>query len=324
MAWHNILALATAAVLGLPASTQAQDYPARQISIIVPFAPGGAADINARLFGQKLSDRLGKPVVIDNRAGAGTVIGATAAARAAPDGYTIFMGGSAALAYNITLRKQIPYDPAKDFVPLAHIAAIPFVLVVHPSLPVHSVADLVKHSKQAEIAFATSGPGSPAHLCSELFRTMTGSHMSYVPYKGSAPALTDFLTGRVPAMFVEFPPSLTLIREGKMRPLGVTSRARVAAAPEIAPLAEAGVPGYEAGGWLMLVAPSDTPKEIVGKLHAELKAIAALPEIRQRINDMGMVPIDPPAVDASRAFIAAEIARWGKVMRDAGIAGSVE
>jgi tripartite-type tricarboxylate transporter receptor subunit TctC len=129
---------------------------------------------------------------------------------------------------------------------------------------------------------------------------------------------------RVPAMFVEFPPSLTLIREGKMRPLGVTSRARVAAAPEIVPLAEAGVPGYEAGGWLMLVAPSDTPKEIVAKLHTEFKAIAALPEIRQRINDMGMVPIDPPPVDASRAFIAAEIARWGKVMRDAGIAGSVE
>jgi tripartite-type tricarboxylate transporter receptor subunit TctC len=318
------VALAAVSVLGLVPVAAADDYPSRPITIIVPFAPGGAADVGARLFGQKLSERLGKPVVVDNRPGAGTVIGANAAAKAAPDGYTLFMGGSAALAYNITLRKSIPYDPVKDFVPLAHIAAIPFLLVVHPSLPVKSIPELVRLAKDkpGELAFATSGPGSPAHLCSELFRSMTDTKITYVPYKGSAPAITDFLANRVPVMFVEFPPSLPLIRDGRMRALGVSSLARVPALSEVAPIAESGVPGYQAGGWLMRVAPTETRKDIVAKLNAEFKAIAALPEVKQQFANLGLVGIDPPAVDDSRTFVVSEIARWGKVMREAGIAGS--
>jgi tripartite-type tricarboxylate transporter receptor subunit TctC len=319
---RSALALSVLAVLPAPAS--AQDYPNRPITIIVPFAPGGAADVSSRLFGQKLSERLGKPVVIDNRAGAGTVIGATAAAKAPPDGYTLFMGGSAALAYNITLRKSIPYDPIKDFVPLAHIASIPFLLTVHPSLPVSSIPELIKlaKGKPGELAFATSGPGSPAHLCSELLRTMTDIKITYVPYKGSAPALADFLAGRVPVMFVEFAASLPLIRDGKMRALGVTSISRVPALAEVAPIAEVGVAGYQAGGWLMLAAPSETPQDIVAKLNAEFKAIAALPDVKKQFADLGFVGIDPPPVEESRKFVASEIERWGKIMRDAGIAGS--
>src|SRR5262245_30361947 len=200
----------------------AQEYPARQMTIIVPFAPGCSADIVARLYAQKLSERFGKPVVVENRAGAGTVVGASAAARAAPDGYTLFMGGSSALAYNPTLHKSLPYDPAKDFVPLAHVASIPFILVVQPALPVTSLADLTKLAKEkpGQLAYGTAGQGSPAHLCAEYLRSLTGIDITYIPYKGSAPAITDFLGGQVPAMFVDLPPVLPLIREGKMRALG--------------------------------------------------------------------------------------------------------
>jgi tripartite-type tricarboxylate transporter receptor subunit TctC len=321
----HVLALAALlAALQLPATAPAQDYPTRQVTIIVPFAPGGSADIGARIFAQKLSERLGKPVVVENRAGAGTVIGASAAARAAPDGYTLLMGGSSALAYNVTLHKKLPYDPAKDFVPLAHVAAIPFVLVVQPSLPVHSLPDLIKLAKDrpGQLAFGTAGIGSPAHLCAEYLRGMTGIDITYIPYKGSAPAMTDFVAGQVPVMFVDLPPALPLIREGKMRALGMSSSARVPAAPEIPPLAEGGVPGYDAGGWLMFVAPANTPKEIVAKLHGEFKAIAALPEIRQRFTGMGLIPIDSPPVEALQAFVQSEIVRWGRVIQQAGIAGS--
>jgi tripartite-type tricarboxylate transporter receptor subunit TctC len=301
----------------------AQDYPNRPVTIIVPFAPGGSADIGARIYAQKLTERLGKPVVVENRAGAGTVVGASAAARAAPDGYTLLMGGSSALAYNVTLHKKLPYDPVKDFVPLAHVAAIPFVLVVQPSLPIRSLTDLVRLAKEkpGQLAFGTAGTGSPAHLCGEYLRGMTGIDITYIPYKGSAPAMTDFLAGQVPAMFVDLPPVLPLIREGKMRALGVSSIARVPAAPEIAPLADVGVPGYDAGGWLMFVAPASTPKEIVGRLHAELKSITALPEIQQRFTGMGLIPIDTPPVERLQAYVASEIARWAKVIQQAGIAG---
>ena len=321
---RSFLLLLAAVVAGMPATSVAQDFPTRQMSIIVPFAPGGSADIVARIYAQKLTERLGKPVVVENRTGAGTVVGALAAARAAPDGYTLFMGGSSALAYNPTLHKQLPYDPAKDFVPLAHVASIPFVLVVQPSLPVQSLADLVKLAKDkpGHLAFGTAGVGSPAHLCAEYLRGVTGIDITYIPYKGTAPAVTDFLAGQIPAMFVDVPPVLPLIREGKMRALGVSSIKPVPAAPEIAPLAQAGVPGYDAGGWLMFAAPAATPKEIVAKLHAELKAITATADIQQRFTTMGLVPIDSPPVEALQRYVVSEIDRWGKVIRAAGIEAS--
>jgi tripartite-type tricarboxylate transporter receptor subunit TctC len=314
--------LVFAALVASLSTAGAQDYPTRQVTIIVPFAPGGSADIVARIYAQKLSERLAKPVVVENRAGAGTVVGASAAARAAPDGYTLFMGGSSALAYNVTLHKTLPYDPIKDFVPLAHVSSIPFVLVVQPTLPVRSLSDLIRLAKDkpGHLAFGTAGIGSPAHLCAEYLRGLTGIDITYIPYKGSAPALTDFIAGQVPVMFVDLPPALPLIREGRMRALGLSSIAPVAAAPEILPLAQAGVPGYDAGGWHMFAAPANTPKEIVNRLHSELKSITALPEVQQRFTAMGLIPIDTPGVEDLKRYVKSEIDRWGKVIRAAGIA----
>jgi tripartite-type tricarboxylate transporter receptor subunit TctC len=319
----HVLLLA-ALVVGSSSAVNAQDYPTRPVTIIVPYAPGGAADVGARLLGQKLSDRLGKGVIIENRGGGGTSIGAAAAAKAAPDGYTLFMGGSASLAVNVTLQKKLPYDPEKDFAPLALVVGIPFVLVVNPSLPVKSVADLVALAKEkpGQLTFATSGPGSPAHLQTELLKSMTGIDITLVPYKGSPPAVADFLGGQIQAMFVEFPASLQLIKDGKMRPLGVSTRARVPAASDIPSLADAGLPGFDAGGWLMFVAPANTPKEITAKLHAELKSIGALPEVQSQISGMGLIPIDTPAVENLQLYVKSEIERWGKVIHAAGIAGS--
>ena len=210
------LAILAALAAGLSIAG-AQEYPARQVTIIVPFAPGGSADIVARLYAQKLSERLAKPVVVENRAGAGTVVGASAVARAAPDGHTLLLGGSSALAYNVALHKTLPYDPIKDFVPLAHVSSIPFVLVVQPTLPVRSPSDLIRLAKDkpGHLAFGTSGIGSPAHLCAEYLKGMTGIDITYIPYKGSTPALTDFIAGQIPAMFVDLPPALPLT--GKAR-----------------------------------------------------------------------------------------------------------
>jgi tripartite-type tricarboxylate transporter receptor subunit TctC len=316
-----LLLAALAASLSI---ANAQEYPARQVTIIVPFAPGGSADIVARLYAQKLSERLAKPVVVENRAGAGTVVGASAVARAAPDGHTLLIGGSSALAYNVTLHKTLPYDPTKDFVPLAHVSSIPFVLVVQPTLPARTLSDLIRLAKDkpGQLAFGTAGIGSPAHLCAEYLRGMTGIDITYIPYKGSAPALTDFIAGQIPAMFVDLPPALPLIREGKMRPLGMSLMAPVPAAPDIPPLAQAGVPGYDAGGWHMFVAPAKTPKDIVNRLHSELKSITALPEIQQRFTTLGLIAIDSPSVEDLAIYAKSEIDRWGKVIRSAGIAES--
>ena len=321
--WQCLL-FAALSLVALVTGAPAQDFPSRTVTIVVPFAAGGSADITARIFAQKLSERFGKPVVVENRAGAGTVVGATAVARAAPDGHTLLMGGSSALAYNVTLHKTLPYDPVKDFVPLAHVASTPFVLVVQPDLAVHSVADLVKlaKAKPGHLAFGTAGIGSPAHLCAEYLRSLTGIDISYIPYKGTAPAVTDFLAGRIPAMFVDLPPVLPLIRDGKMRALGVSSKAPAAAAPEILPLAQAGLPGYDAGGWVMFAAPGQTPKPILDRLHLELKAIATSPEIRQRFTTMGLTPVDSPAIADLQRFVSSEIERWGNVIRSAGLAAS--
>ena len=267
--WSALVALL--AILAAAPSAPAQDYPTRPVTIIVPFAPGGSADIGARMFAQKLTERLGKPVVVENRAGAGTVIGANAAAKAAPDGYTLLMGGSSALAYNVTLHKSLPYDPVRDFVPLAHVAAIPFVLVVQPSLPVQSVADLVKLAKDkpGHLAFGTAGQGSPAHLCGELLRGMTGIDISYIPYKGSAPAMTDFVAGQVPVMFSSIIQVLPNVRSGRLNVLAVGATKRTPVLPDVPTVAEAGFPGYEVYVWWGIVAPRGTPRPVLEKLRRE-------------------------------------------------------
>jgi len=300
------------------------DYPSRPVTLIAPWPPGGAVDTLCRIFAAKLTDRLGKSIIVENRPGAGSVLGVAAAARAAPDGYTIAMGGSASLATTVTIYKQLPYDPTKDFVPLALIARIPFVLVVNPSLPVNSVTDLIKLAKQEprRLSYASGGPGSPHHLFTELFKSMTGIEMLHVPYKGSAPALNDVVAGQVPLMLGDVVASLPLVSGAKVRALGVSSTTRIPSAPEIPTIAESGVPGYEGVGWVMIVAPAHTPGRVVDRLYAELKSIAALPEIQKQMIELGTIPVDSPPPDVQQRFIESEIVRWSKVVKLAGIAGT--
>jgi tripartite-type tricarboxylate transporter receptor subunit TctC len=323
---RQFLHLAAGAAL-VPATSRlvsAQTYPARQITLIAPWPAGGAIDALCRAMAPGLAERLGKPIVVENRPGAGSVLGVTAGAKAAPDGYTLTMAGSASLAIGVTLNRSFPYDPLKDIVPIAFTGYVPFILVVNPSLPVHSLSDLIKYAKEnpGKLSFASGGPGSPHHLLAELLKSMAGIEMTHVPYKGSAPALTDVIAGHVPLLFSDTVPSLPMIREGKVRALGVSSARRLPSAPEIPPLAEAGLPQFDGAGWGMIVAPAGTPGEIVTKVHAAAKEVEGLAEVRQQVIRLGMVPgVSPPPNELS-AFIKSEIERWGKIIRQAGLAGS--
>ena len=312
------------AIGALCQSVSAQQYPARQVTLIVPYPAGGGTDILARRLGQHLADRLGKPVVIDNRAGGGTVIAASAVAKAAPDGYTLLVAPSGMLTINVTLYKQLPYDPIKDFVPIALISNVPFVLVINPSLPAKSVADFVAYAKArpGQLSYASPGTGTLGHLAAEHLKSLTKIEMTAIPYKGNMPALTDVVAGHVHLTFTDPAISPPLIREGKVRPLGVTSLTRAAAVPDVPPLAEAGLPGFEAISWHMIVAPAGTPKDVVDKLRSEIKSVMALPEMQKQVADIGLIPIDTPPVEELRRFIKAETDRWGQLIRQLGIAGS--
>jgi len=316
-----------AAVASLPfVSTLAcgEDYPVRFVTMVSPYAAGGGADLLARVVAQKLTDRLGKSFVVENRLGAGGVIAAASVARAAPDGYTLFMGTSTQLAIQVTLHKTLPYDPAADFVPVALIASVPFVLMVNPSLPVRSVADLIRLAKErpGELSYGSSGVGGPPHLYMEMLQTMTGVRMTHVPYKGTAQAIVDVVAGHIPIIFSDIAPAVALLKEGRLRALGISSGTRFETLPDVPPLAEAGVPGFDAVAWTMLVAPAKTPKEIVDKLAAEVKSIVAAPDVRKLFIDTGNIPLSSPAPTALQAYLKSEIVRWGKVVEQAGIAGS--
>jgi len=298
----------------------AQDYPTRNVTFIVPTGPGAATDLLARILAPQLGERLGKPFVVENRPGAGTLTASNAVAKSTPDGHTILMGTSTPLAINATLYKHLPYDPATDFVPLALIATIPFVLVVNNDLPVHSVSELIAYAKAhpGELSYGSTGPGTPFHLNGELFSTMTGIQMVHVPYKGVVDAQVDLMGGRIQVMFTDFTSSVPLIKDGKMRALGVTTKARAAAMPELAPIAELGVPGYDAAAWQMVVAPAATPRPIVDKLHTELETIMALPETRNTITRIGLVPADSHTIEDLQAFVRSEIVRWGDIVKRSG------
>ncbi len=324
---RQILRFAGAVTAALAAFTigHAQDYPSHPVTIVVPFTPGGSTDILARLLGQKLEQRLGKTFLVENRPGAGTLIAASAVARADPDGYTLLMAPSSTMATNVTLYKKLPYDPLSDFVPLAGLARVPFVLVVNPSLPVQSLLELIKYAKErpGQLSFASVGPGVPHHLYAELLMNTAGIEMTYVPYKGSAPALNDLVAGHIPLMFTDIAPAVGMLQAGKVRPLGVTSWSRVPAFPDIPTIAEAGLPAFGAlPGWQMLVAPSQTPRPIVQRLHDELRSILAQPDINGEIIKLGMLAFENPSVDELRTFVQSETTRWGKVVQLAGIAGS--
>src|SRR5262245_7266786 len=322
----SLAAVITAAAMACAAAgaAPASDYPTRPVTFVVPYAPGGATDLFARLLGQKLEQRLGKPFVVENKPGASATIAASAVARSAPDGHTLMMASSTPMALNVTVRKSLPYDPTVDLAPVALVARVPFVLVVNPSLPVQSVADLVKlaREKPGQLSYATPGPGTFHHLNAEMFKALFGLDLVNVPYKGSLPGLNDVIGGHVAMMFSDVPPALPLIQAGKLRALGVTTWRRVASAPDIPPLAEVGVPGYDASSWHMVATQGSVPKDIIDKLHVALKAIMSDPDVVQALTRDGTIPQLSPPPGELKQFVKSEIVRWGEVVKKAGIAGT--
>ena len=317
-------------MLGLFASTllaenvSAQSYPTKPITLIAPWAAGGAIDALCRAIGPKLAERLGQPVIIENRPGAGSTLGVAAAGRASPDGYTVVMAGSGSLAIASTAYSKLPYNSTKDFAPIALVAWIPFVLVVNPALPIQSIADLIKYAKEkpGQLNYGSGGAGSPHQLLAEILKSMTGIEMAHVAYKGSAPALNDVIGGHIQLLFSDPLPSLPQIKAGNVRALGVSTAARWPTAPEIPTIAESGVPGFDAAGWGMVIVPAATPKEIVTRLHVELKSIIGSPEIQEQILKLGMLPAVNSSREELQPFINSEIERWGKIVRQVGLAGT--
>jgi tripartite-type tricarboxylate transporter receptor subunit TctC len=322
----NLLHLVcTAVALALAAPVAAQNYPDKPVTMIVPFAAGGAGDILARLAGNRLEPVWGKPLVIENKTGAGGIIGAKYTAAAEPDGYTLMIAPSATMAVNVSLFKNPGYDPAADFAPIALVARTPFVLVVNPDVPAKNIAEFIAWAKAqgGKLTYATAGPGVPHHLFAELLKNMTGIEMSPAPYRGSLPALNDVVAGHVPVMFVDLGPSLGIIQAGKVRPLGISTRERFAALPDVPPIDDT-VRGFDAASWQMVVAPAKTPTAIVNKLHGDFAAVLANNEAQAETLKNGMLPVDPPlSVDALKKFIADEIDRWRAVVSKAGLEGTM-
>jgi tripartite-type tricarboxylate transporter receptor subunit TctC len=310
------LAVAMACIVPL---AFAQAYPNHTIRLIVPFPAGGTTDILARDVAKKLTDTMGQAVVVDNRPGAGGNIGADLVAKSPPDGYTLLMGTVGTHAINPSLYAKMPYDHIKDFVPVVLVAGVPNVLVVNPSVPINSVADLIKlaKAKPGSINFASSGSGTSIHLSGELFKTMAGVDMTHVPYKGSSPALTDLMGGQVQIMFDNLPSSLALIKAGKLRAVAVTSLKRAPALPDVPTIAESGLPGFEASSWFGVLAPAGTPAPIVAKLNAEVNKWLQSPEGKEQLLAQG-AEVAGGSPEQFVAHIRAETDKWAKVVKASG------
>lgn len=294
-------------------------YPQRPISFIVPYPAGGTTDILARFLAEHLKDRLGQPVVIDNRPGAGSTIGAGLAARAEPDGHTLLMATSTTLAINASLFQRLPYDPVADFAPVSLVAGVPLILIVNPALGIKTLADLVAlaKAKPGELVYGSAGNGTPHHLAAELLKTAAGIEVRHVAYRGSVVAMNDVIGGHIPFMFMDMAPVLPLIAAGKLQALAVSAPRRVAAAPDIPTVAEAGYPGYEAVAWQAVVVPARTPSDVVARLHAEIARFLATPANRDKLIQIGLEPLGGSSEELV-AYIKAEIARWGVVVRSSG------
>jgi tripartite-type tricarboxylate transporter receptor subunit TctC len=307
--------------LGLQAAVAVAQsgYPAKPIRLVSPSSAGGGSDIIARTLAPELTRRLGQQVVVENRPGAGTVIGSDYVAKAAPDGYTLLLGIST-LATNPALLKKMPYDAVRDLAPISQVAASPNVLVVHPSVPVKSVKELIAfvRARPGQLTFASAGVGTNPHMTMELFLSMAKLKMVHVPYKGSAPAITDLVGGHVAAMSATALTGIPQIRAGRLRGLGVTSVKRMASAPDLPPLTEAGVPGYEATQWYGVLAPAGTPAEIVKRLHSEIVGALQSSEVRSRLAGDGAEAVGDTPEEFGR-YVRTEIAKWAKVAREAGI-----
>lgn len=310
-------ALLAAPLMGsLPA--QAEAFPTRPIHLVVGYAAGGSTDQIARIVGQKLSEELGQPVVIDNKPGAGATIASDFVAKSTPDGYTLFMS-TIANTINTTLYRRLPFDFERDFAPVSLVATVPNVLVVNPSVPANTVQEFIALAKKnpEKIYFASSGSGSSIHLSGELFNMVAGVKLTHVPYKGSAPAVVDLMSGQVQAMFDNLSSSLPYIKAGKLRALAVTSATRSPAAPDIPTMAEAGLPDCEVLSWFALVAPAKTPQPIIDKLNAAVVKLLADPSTKQQFDNIGADPASSTPA-ALAALISSETAKWAKVVKTSG------
>jgi tripartite-type tricarboxylate transporter receptor subunit TctC len=312
----RVLSLAAALVAAL-APALAQDYPTRAVRVVVPYPAGGTTDVLARLIGNYLQEKLGQPFVVENKPGGGTNIGTLDVVKSPSDGYTLLIP-SPANAINATLYKTMPFDYLRDTVQIAGLARVPNVMEVHPSVPVSTVAEFIEYAKNnpGKINMASSGNGSSIHLSGELFKSMTGVNMIHVPYRGSAPALTDLLGGQVQVMFDNLPASISHIKAGKLKPLAVTTATRVAALPGVPTVAET-VPGFEASSWFGVAAPKGTPPAIVERLNTLINAALADPAIKARIEELGGIPMAVSPAEF-RAFVAAETEKWAGVVKFSG------
>jgi len=298
----------------------AQSYPTKPIRWIVTYPPGGPTDVVARAIGAKLTEAWGQQIIIDNRAGAGGMIGTELGARAAPDGYTLLFGTSAGMTINPALQSKLPYDPVKDFAPVSLLVINPQLLVLNPTVPANSVKELVAlaKAKPGQLNYASVGQGSPNHLGMELLKALTGTNIVHVPYKGTGPAITDLLGGQVQLMFNSMPTVLPLVRSGKLRALAVGSTQRISAIADIPTVAESGVPGFENVTWYGMFAPAKTPREIVNKLNAQVVRILAEPDMAQRLSSQGAEPRSSTPDELAK-FMRVEFERWAKVIKSAGV-----
>jgi len=314
-----VAALAGTVLLGATA-TQAQTYPTRPITMIVPFAAGGPTDALARSIAERVAREIGQPIVIDNAPGAGGTVGAAKAARATPDGYTMLVGHMGYMGAAPALYKKLAYDPTKDFSPIMLLATVPFVLTVNPSLGVNNVQELVALAKRkpGELTFASAGVGSVHHIFMELLMTMTGIDMKHVPYRGGGQAINDVVAGHVPVYFADVGPAAALIKAGNLRALGVTTATRTANLPDVPTLNEAGVTGYEANTWQMMVGPARMPDAVVAKLNGALADFMRTPPTQQHFISLGMQPTSGTPQQA-QDYINGEAARWTQIIKGIGV-----
>src|SRR5436190_3348004 len=307
------------AALIAPSAFAQAAYPSRNIKMIVPYPAGGTTDFLGRLVAEQIKAGLGATVIVENKPGAGTTLGAEQVARAEGDGYTLLMATSTTLAINKTLYKKLPYDPVKDFAPIALVAAVPFALIINPSIPAKSLSEFIGYAKSKPgLAYGSAGNGSPQHLGAEMLKTAAGIDIRHVPYRGSIPAMLDVIAGHIPLMVVDLQPALQQIKEGKVRVLGVTTPRRVAIAPDIPTIAEAGLAGYELVAWQGVVAPAGTPRPIVDGLAAQMSKLMADPLTRDKLKTLSLEPLPPSTPDSFAAYIGTEVERWAVIVKNSG------
>jgi tripartite-type tricarboxylate transporter receptor subunit TctC len=315
-----LLILAAPRVLTSPGALAQAAYPNRTIKIIVPYLAGGTTDFLGHVIADQLKTGLGATVVVENMPGAATTHGAAQVAKSVPDGYTLLMATSTTLAINKALHKKLPYDPVKDFAPVALLAAVPFALIVHPSIPATTLSEFIAYAKSKPgLAYSSAGNGSPQHLAAEMLKSAAGLNIRHVPYRGSVPALLDVIAGHIPFMVVDLQPALPPIREGKVRALGVTTQQRVIAAPDLPTFAESGLPGFELVAWQGVVAPAGTPRAIIDELVRQIGKLFADPATRERFAAVAIEPIAGSTPDSFAGYIKAEGGRWGAIVRHSGI-----